>query len=203
MPAKTALEVVMEIKSDDCIVTNALADVNCTIDRLIMRPDYTLYRVKPTDVCDPIDISRLKGLELRRVGNGTYWIESSSCSVCHLLSKTKTQFIHPLSTHSVGKNQVQVRFLVASRGDLKLFKREMDEAGLEYTIISVSSFVHQELTQKEKYALKEALRRGYFDIEGRISLTELSHILGVTPASLSELLRRGLKKTVYNYLYRS
>jgi len=201
MPAKRALEVVMEIKRDDCIVTNGLADVNCTIVRLIMRPDYTLHRVKPTCVRDPIDISRLKGLKLRRVGNGTYWIESSSCSVCHLLSKT--QFIHPLGTHSVRKNHVQVRFLVASRGDLKLFKKEMDEAGLQYTIISVSPFVHQELTQKEKYALEEALRRGYFDIEGRISLTELSHILGVTPASLSELLRRGLKKTVYNYLYQS
>ncbi|MGC8645149.1 MAG: helix-turn-helix domain-containing protein [Thermoplasmata archaeon] len=201
MPTKTALEVVVEIERQDCQVTNALADVDCTIVRLIMRPDYTLHRVKPTDTCDPIDVSKLKGLKLRRVGNGTFWIESASCSVCNLLSKT--QFVNPLGTHSIGRNHVQVRFLVASRGDLKLFKKEMDDAGLSYTIISISPFVHQELTQKEKYALEQALKRGYFDIEGRISLTELSHFLGVTPASLSELLRRGLKKTVSNYLYQS
>ncbi|MEM3313443.1 MAG: helix-turn-helix domain-containing protein, partial [Thermoplasmatales archaeon] len=85
--------------------------------------------------------------------------------------------------------------------DLKLFKKELENSGLKYTILSISPFVHQELTQKERYALEEALKRGYFDIEGRISLTELSHFLGVTPASLSELLRRGLKKTVSNYLY--
>ncbi|MEM0127261.1 MAG: helix-turn-helix domain-containing protein [Thermoplasmatales archaeon] len=199
MPTKTALEVVAEIEREDCIVTNALADVNCSIVRLLMRPDYTLHRVKPTESCDPIDVSRLKNLKLRRVGNGAFWIESPSCSVCNLLSRI--HFVNPIGTHSIGKNHVQVRFLVASRGDLKLFKKELDNSGLKYTILSISPFVHQELTQKERYALEEALKRGYFDIEGRISLTELSHFLGVTPASLSELLRRGLKKTVSNYLY--
>ena len=201
MPSKSALEVVAEIEREDCHVTNALVGVNCSIMRLIMRPDFTLHRVKATADCDPIEFARLQGFKLRRVNSGTYWVESSSCSVCELFSKMS--FVKPIGTNSIGRSRLQVRVIVASKADFRLFKNELERAHLRYTIISVTPYLHQELTKKEEEALEEALRRGYFEIDGRLSLTDLSRVMGITPASLSELLRRGLKKTVTNYLYQA
>lgn len=56
-----------------------------------------------------------------------------------------------------------------------------------------------EVTFREEEVLKLALEKGYFDFPRRIKLEELSKLLGVAPSTLSEIMRRGIKKILESY----
>lgn len=199
MSSKNAIEVTIEVIRDDCLLTNLLSESDSEIWRLAMRPDQTLHRIRTNNQCISSNYFKLRGYKTRRINEKIYWVESPSCSVCSFFSRIS--FVQITGSHSHGKARLEMSFLIPSKSHLKIIKDKMDEAHLSYTILSVKPFVHQELTERERVVLKEALEKGYFDTVGRMSLTELAHILGVSPPSLSETVRRGLKKTVSYYLY--
>lgn len=55
-----------------------------------------------------------------------------------------------------------------------------------------------ELTEKQAEALTRALERGYFDSPSRVTLAELADCSDVTPQTLSDHIRSGVKKVVRN-----
>jgi len=55
------------------------------------------------------------------------------------------------------------------------------------------------VTYREEEILKIALEKGYFDFPRKIKLEELAKHFGVAPSTLSEILRRGLKKILEMY----
>jgi len=62
------------------------------------------------------------------------------------------------------------------------------------------------LTARQEQVLGTALAQGYFEFPRRISLTELSELVGVRPSTLSEILRgaerRILESTIQVQTYR-
>lgn len=56
------------------------------------------------------------------------------------------------------------------------------------------------LTEREKEVVKVAYGHGYFEPERGISMTEVAHIMNVSTPSLSDVLRRGTKKMIKNYV---
>lgn len=56
-----------------------------------------------------------------------------------------------------------------------------------------------EVTYREEEILKIALEKGYFDFPRRIKLEDLAKHFGIAPSTLSEILRRGLKKILERY----
>lgn len=55
------------------------------------------------------------------------------------------------------------------------------------------------LTGRQEVAVKTALDLGYFDCPKKISIEELAKVLGITPATLTEMLRKGIKKILSDY----
>jgi predicted DNA binding protein len=55
------------------------------------------------------------------------------------------------------------------------------------------------LTDNQEKIVKMAYQRGYYDFPKRIGVKELAKIFGISPATLSEILRRGQKKIIESY----
>ena len=104
-----------------------------------------------------------------------------------------------LGSRTLCDDSVQYRLLLPSLKGLRALETRMKAANLSYTILRVLPYVHQELTDRQREILNIAMESGYFESRSRISLTELSEVIGITPSSLSEILRRSLKKLVNFY----
>lgn len=201
MTSKSLIQAVVRIKRDDCQVTNALSGEDCYVEHLALCIDHhTLHSVKPKNGCGVAPTLLSKGVKSRTIKNGEVWVESESCYACTFLSELS--FVEISGCIVKGENMLQVTLIVPSLSDLRLLKRRLANSGLEYDILSTVSLAHKSMTLKERRVLELALTKHYFDCEDRTSLTELAQIIGVSPSSLSELIRRGTKKAVTFYLER-
>lgn len=75
---------------------------------------------------------------------------------------------------------------------LSEFKAQLDAAGVEYELLSVSQSHDpaELLTGRQREFVTEALDRGYYDSPRRCSLTDLASVMGVNKATASGILHR-------------
>ena len=201
MTSKNLAEVVIEVSRDDCQVINSLSDAGCDVDRLSVRQDRTLHSIKPKDGCNLAQLFSSKYVKLRTTSKGEIWAESCSCKACAFFSKLP--FVEIIGSATIGKKIIQVRAVVPSKSDLRMLRSSLRNSGLEYRFLNEKPFVHREMTPKERNLIEMALKKNFFDCENRTSLTELANLVGVSPSSLSESIRRGTKKAVVFYLERT
>lgn len=201
MVDKGQIIVEAELVRDDCLITKKLSGVKCSIQRMALRPEFTLHKIQSNgENCDVLSTLRSDGFKVKATHDGEVWVESRSCSVCSFLSKLP--FVYIVGTSSVTDDKLLVRFILPSLAYLRQLKTELLGAGIDYRITSINPYAHQKLTAREDQILEEAMNVGYFESENRVSLTDFAHILGIAPSSLSELIRRSVKKTVQFYLDR-
>lgn len=192
------VEPIVEVTRNDCLITQVLNGVNCHIERLSLGPKVTLHKIH----CSSNRIDEVKrilkylGLKCRKAGVDSLWVQSSSCSSCAFFA---SPVAHVLGSRSHGNGRIQYRVLLPSIRELKALEQQMKDAGIEYNITGVVPYVHQELTERQREIMRTALEHGYFDDQSRTSLTELAGIIGMSPSSLSEILRRSLKKAAVFY----
>lgn len=201
MTSKSLMQAVVKIEREDCPVTKALAGGDCYVEHLGLRTDqHTLHSIGPKNGVDVATTVLSKSIKSRTMRNGEVWIESKSCSACSFLSGLS--FVEITGCVVDGEKTLQVTMVVPSLSDLRLLKRKLADSGLDYAVVDTASFEHKKMTSRERDALELALTNRYFECQDRTSLTELAHIVGISPSSLSELIRRGTKKAVMFYLKR-
>ena len=71
---------------------------------------------------------------------------------------------------------------------------------MEFTISELSSGDSNTITDREKEIIFQLYEYGYFDPERKLSLTQIAEKLDVSPAALSEILRKTLRKIVKDYV---
>ncbi len=201
MASKFMTEVVLELVRDDCLVVNALPGIECTIDRLSVRPDRTLHSIKAANVCDIVSVLSSQYIKTRSTKKGEVWAESCSCKACALFSRLP--FVEIVGSATIGTKMLQIRIVVPTKADLRLLKSHLKDSEIEYRIVSENPLLHKQMTEKEKKFIEVALEKNYFECDDRMSLTELAKIVGVSPSSLSESIRRGTKKAILFYLERN
>ena len=82
---------------------------------------------------------------------------------------------------------------------LKMMKT-LERDGVDFEIVYKGRVNDKSgVTYREEEILKIALEKGYFDFPRRVKLEELAKHFGVAPSTLSEILRRGLKKILEKY----
>ncbi len=57
----------------------------------------------------------------------------------------------------------------------------------------------KDITFREEEILRIALEKGFFDFPRKVKLEELADYIGIAPSTLSEIMRRGLKKVLKAY----
>jgi len=78
--------------------------------------------------------------------------------------------------------------------------RKYREEGVDYEIRFTRRYGRGNiLTDRQEQVLYLAYKMGFFDFPRKASLKELSEVLGIKEATLSEIIRRGVKKVVEDY----
>ncbi|HZW85659.1 MAG TPA: helix-turn-helix domain-containing protein, partial [Nitrososphaerales archaeon] len=82
------------------------------------------------------------------------------------------------------------RFIARKSSDLRQIMTKLAREGIQARIEDVAPLERRAtLTGRQKEILAAAVNHGYFEFPRRISLTELSVMVGVKPSTLSEILR--------------
>ena len=197
---KGAVEALIEVTRSDCLITNYVNTVGAkaSVERLRIGEDLTLHHITVDSDVDMVgsDLRKLS-TNVIRVGKNGFWAESRSCSACRFFASSQLVVI---STKALKGNKILYRVLLQNPVKLKILEKDLQEAGLNPLILETHLESSEILTEREKEIIKEAYEKGYFDPDRKMSLTEIAKQIDVSPASLSDVLRRGVKKIVKYYL---
>jgi predicted DNA binding protein len=81
------------------------------------------------------------------------------------------------------------------------FMQRLTDRGIMYKTLELSVVKSNGgLTSRQELILKAALELGFFEYPKKIHVKELAQLFGITPASLTETLRKALKKIVREYM---
>jgi hypothetical protein len=91
------------------------------------------------------------------------------------------------------------RFIVRRTTDLRQILTRLSHDGIATRIEDVSPLDQKAtLTGRQKEIIATAVARGYFEFPRKISLTNLSLLVGVKPSTLSEILRSAERRIMEN-----
>ena len=91
------------------------------------------------------------------------------------------------------------RFIVRRTNDLRQILSKLSQDGVETRIEAVSPLDQKAtLTGRQKEIIVTAVAQGYFEFPRKISLTNLSQLVGIKPSTLSEILRSAERRIMEN-----
>jgi predicted DNA binding protein len=162
-------------------------------------------QVKPALIQELISTIRkdrdVLDLEVIRSGSGhVYGVATSSrCTVCREVAKSNC-FLASVSVESKGHARWTVLGGGSSFGDLT---RVLEKQKIPFEVKLKKNLDDKELvTARQEQILTIAFERGYFDFPKKVGLSELAGLTGIRTSTLGEILRRGQKKILGEYLAR-
>lgn len=198
MAHKNPVEVVLLVSRNDCDIEEKLKNTDCTVERISFRSDKALHRIRPAGTCDVWEMFTSKGIKAISTKKGEIWAEGKNCKLCSLL--TSMEFLKISSAVFKNDDNLLLRLIVPTLGYARALKAKLENLNFEYKILDILPLNSQEMTLKERKVLETAINSNYFECDDRTSLTQLANSIGVSPSSLSEMLRRSTKKAVVFYL---
>jgi predicted DNA binding protein len=122
------------------------------------------------------------------------WYESDGCEVCNSIVSAGAFLVSGRSLHTGTR---LYKFLVPSHDTFKDIISKLEELGLEPNILRINQYSGTDiLTEKQERALWFAHELGFFEFPRKINTASLAERLGIAPSTLSEILRRGLRRLV-------
>ena len=96
---------------------------------------------------------------------------------------------------------VHWRLMTSDRDGVKKLVSKLRRVKCEVELLKLSPIDEQEvLTTRQEEIIMMAFERGYFETPRQTKLKDLARITGVSQATLSEILRKGQKRIVVEYL---
>jgi len=162
-------------------------------------------QVKPSMMDELVAEMRKDGdltrLEVIRSKNGHVYgfAESSRCTVCKEVAKSRCF----LTSVSVSSKENALWTLLGSDESFKDLTRALDRHRIPVEIRLKKELEDTDLlTTRQEQILSIAFERGYFDFPKKRGLKELAAETGIKASTLDEILRRGQKKVLGEYLTR-
>lgn len=129
-------------------------------------------------------------------------LRTSHCSVCKLFAKSSECFLGS-AIYDVEEKYVKWS-LIAHINLLEEIIKRLSENGVEVHIDSITKIGSEDnefsaLTLNQERILKLAWKLGFFDFPRKLTLRDLSRALDLSPATVSECLRTGLRKMLLSY----
>lgn len=193
------VELTVEVERSDCLVTNLVFSklTSASVGRLVIGSETSLHKVDTDALLDYITELRKIAKSVRQISKETAWVESESCTACRFFASVNMPII---GSRTVDKEKVVFRLMAQSKKAADRLVREMQDVGLKPKVVDVTTSESMEVTDREKEVLLYAFNHGYFEQDRGASLTELAEALEVSPSSLSDVMRRALRKIVMEYL---
>lgn len=134
-------------------------------------------------------------------GKSAVWLESEGCRVCNTILGHDAFLVSGKSVHD---NVISYSFMVPTREAYRGIITDLEKAGYKVTVRKVGKFEQQLdiLTENQERIFWLAFKSGFFDYPRQVGLAELAAKLGISPATLSEIMRRGTRRLLEHYFKR-
>jgi predicted DNA binding protein len=188
----------IEIENERCELLRTFNDVGIpqfqVIDIRDVPDGHTrhLLRLSPRQI-EKVPKHLLKKIE-KRVSDTqmSAWFETQGCDVCNTIVAHGSFLI---SGRSIEGNTLIYQFITPSFTAFQKIISKLENLGFSPRILEVGKYQPKGfLTEKQERVLWFALRMGYFEYPRRINSIELSKKLGIAPSTLSEIVRRGMRR---------
>jgi predicted DNA binding protein len=138
------------------------------------------------------DVDIAKGRPGRIVGS----LKTKRCIACRTFARGDC-FLASAKSKPDGKLEW---ILLGNDAMVKTLINDLQAAGVEASVLKVSQLrEEEELTARQEQILQIALEKGYYEFPKNITLRQLARALDISPASLSEILRRGQKRVLQEH----
>jgi len=138
------------------------------------------------------DVDIVKGKPGRIIGS----LKTKKCTACRVFAGANCYLVSAASKPD-GKLEWT---LLGSDTMLKSLFKELEKANVVAETLKVFQIQdEEELTARQEHILQIALEKGYFEFPKKITLRQLAKTLGVSPATLTEILRRGQKRVLQEH----
>ena len=131
-------------------------------------------------------------------GKTSVWLESEGCEVCNTILSHDAFLI---SGKSMQGDIITYSFMVPTPEAYKGIIADLEKTHHSVKILKVGKFEQQigVLTENQERILWLALKSGFFDYPRQVGMVELAAKLGISPATLSEIIRRGTRRLLEHY----
>ncbi len=197
--------VVLEIENRQCTVVKRLAPLGLKHLKVADIRSSTPQSVKHLVELDSEEVKKIKSLppELKNVGNkgegkSSVWLESQGCGVCNTILSSDAFLV---SGKSIEENTIMYSFMVPSFEAFQRIMSALKGANLKVNVLKMGKFEPQAgvLTEKQERIFWLALKGGFFDYPRKIDTIEFAAKLGISPSTLSEITRRGMRRLLESY----
>ncbi len=138
------------------------------------------------------DVDIVKGKSGRIIGS----LKTLKCTACRTFANASC-FLVSAATKPDGKLEW---ILLGSDTMVKTLLKELQDEQVAAEVIKISKLEEvEELTARQENILQIALERGYFEFPKKITLRQLAKILDISPATSTEILRRGQKRILQEH----
>lgn len=138
------------------------------------------------------DIDVIKGRPGRIIGS----LKTRKCTACRTFAHASC-FLVSGTTKPDGKLEWT---LLGSDSMVKSLLKELEEEKVVAEVVRISKLeAEEELTARQENILQIALEKGYFEFPKKLTLRQLAKVLDISPATLTEILRRGQKRVLQEH----
>jgi len=198
--------VVLEVENRQCAILKRLTPLGLSHIKVIDIRSSSPKSVKHLVELDSEEVKRVKNppSELKAIVEGagdvksSVWLESQGCGVCNTILSCDAFLV---SGKSLEGCTIMYSFMVPSFEAFKKIITSMREAGLKVNVLKMGKFEPKAgvLTEKQERIFWLALKGGFFDYPRKIDTVELAAKLGISPSTLSEITRRGMRRLLESY----
>ena len=134
-------------------------------------------------------------------GKSSVWLESQGCEVCNTILAHDAFLV---SGKSMQNDLITYSFMVPTFEAYRGILTDLEKGGHKTKILKVGKFEQQigVLTENQEKIFWLALKSGFFDYPRQIGMLELASKLGISSATLSEIIRRGTRRLLEHYFKR-
>ena len=128
----------------------------------------------------------------------TMWFESEGCEVCSTIL-SRDAFL--VSGKSMETNKIMYSFMVPTFEGYSGIIAALEKTGHKVNVLKMGQFEPKTgiLTENQERIFWLALKGGFFDYPRKIGMRDLSAKLGIKPATLSETIRRGMRRLLEHH----
>ena len=125
-------------------------------------------------------------------------VVTHKCLACSSLAGSDS---HLVSANARSDGAVQWRLMTSDRNEVKKLISRLRKVKCEVKLLRLAPIDDREiLTSRQEEIIMMAYERGFFETPRKTKLKDLARITGVSQATLSEILRKGQKRIVVEYL---
>lgn len=131
-------------------------------------------------------------------GKSSVWLESEGCEVCNTILEHGAFLV---SGKSMQNQIITYNFMVPTVESYKGIITDLEKTGHKVKILKVGKFEQKIdiLTENQERIFWLALKSGFFDYPRQIDMAKLAKKLGISTATLSEIVRRGTRRLLEHY----